>query len=360
MNKAILIFPAGMPRSLEFLDKCLGERRTVVGASSLAHDPVREKYPAWLTLPYVSDINFDNALGQAVQDLDIESIFTPNPVVWDYLSRSLERIAPNVHLVNASPGHAELAPFRGAQAFARTILESPLPLVDEHLARSDLTPLQLASLFRHVEAIPGMCDHEKLRALYEIFRSCPTGDLVEIGSWWGKSAYALLRLSQCFGLGNVLCVDPWSDGHLVQSDQESLVDTASALFSAEEAFGVFQINLQPYSNGGLNYLRLPSTEGALIYRNTTEITTPAFGSTRYCGQIAILHIDGNHNFDNVNADVAAWAGHVAPGGWIVIDDYRWPYGDGPQRVGDRFLIDQERRISNAFVMGGALFIQLLA
>ena len=45
------------------------------------------------------------------------------------------------------------------------------------------------------------------------------------------------------------------------------------------------------------------------------------------------------------------------GGWIVIDDYTWPFGDGPRRVGDEFLAANRDRISAAFVMGGALFIR---
>ena len=69
MNRAVLIFPAGMPRALEFLGKCQREQRQVIGASSLAFDPSRPQYPAWLTLPYINHDEFDEALAQAVRDL---------------------------------------------------------------------------------------------------------------------------------------------------------------------------------------------------------------------------------------------------------------------------------------------------
>ena len=357
MNKAVLIFPAGMPRALEFLGKCQREQRQVIGASSLAFDPSRPQYPAWLTLPYINHDEFDEALAQAVRDLKVGDIYTPHPVVWEYLNRVLDRIAPGVSLLNPSPANAELEGYRVARARAGALLGNPLPLAVARKPRPDLTELAVSSLYRHVEVMPGMCDHDKMRALYEVARHCPAGDLVEIGTWWGKSAFIFLRLAQCFGIGSLLCVDPWSDTHLIQNDKNSLVDVASAQFSADEAFGVFQINLLPYSRGDLNYLRMPSIEGASCYRAQRDVQTPAFGATSYTGRIALLHVDGNHSYESVNADIAAWSDLVIDGGWIVIDDYTWPFGDGPKRVGDEFLSTNRDRISAAFVMGGALFIR---
>ena len=357
-NKAALIFPAGMPRALEFLGKCLREQRKVIGASSLAYDPSRPQYPAWLTLPYINQDEFGAALGQAIRDFDVGGIYSSHPVVWDYLSRTLEHIAPGVSLLNASPANTELEGYRAAQTRARGLLNTPLPLAVELPAKAGMTELEAAAFCFHAEAIPGMCDHEKLRALYEIARYCPAGDVVEIGSWWGKSAFIFLRLAQCFGIGKLLCVDPWSDADLVQGDKNGLVDTASAQFSAEEALSVFQINLLPYSRSDMNYLRMPSTEGARHYRAQPEVQTPAFGKTSYAGRIALLHVDGNHSYENAQADVAAWGDLVMPGGWLVMDDYTWPFGDGPRRVGDEFLAANQEKISAAFVMGGALFMRL--
>lgn len=357
-DKAILIFPAGMPRALEFLASCQKEQRKVIGASSLAFDPSRPLYPAWVTLPYVNQDTFGAELAKAICDLDVGSIYSSNPVVWDYLNRTLAHIAPAVSLLNGSPAKAELEGYRAANLRASTLLRTPLPLAIDQVGNVDMTELEVAAFYRHAENIPGMCDHEKLRALYEVARYCPTGDVVEIGSWWGKSAFIFLRLSQCFGIGKLLCVDPWSDTHLVQGDKNGLVDIASAQFSAEEALNVFQINLQPYSRGDANYLRLPSVDGATYYRTHSEVHSPAFGTTRYAGRIALLHVDGNHSYENAKADVAAWSDLVMPGGWVVIDDYTWPFGDGPKRVGNEYLADNQSRISTAFVMGGALFIRL--
>lgn len=363
MTKPILIFPAGMPRAIDFLGKCQRDGQPVVGASSLAYDPAQVRYPAWLTLPYVTEGRFDAELASAVIALDIGGIYTPNPVVWTYLSIALQRIAPDIPLVNPSPASAELEGFRAAHALARELQGMPLLLAAVPSVKGimpNLTALQLTALYRHSEAIPGMCDHEKLHALYEVARHCPQGDVVEIGSWWGKSAFVLLYLAQRFGIGHLLCVDPWSDAHLVQNDSDGLVDTASAQFSAEEAFGVFQANMLPYSAGDINYLRLPSADGAASYAAARTVESPAFGTTAYTGHIALLHIDGNHSYQSVKADVLDWTSMVMPGGWIILDDYIWPFGEGPKQAGNEFLGEHAARIACAFVMGGALFIQLAA
>lgn len=357
MENVILIFPAGMPRAIDFLEKCLREKRIVIGASSLAHDPSRQHYPAWLHLPYVIHESFDAALTLAIRENNIKSIYSPNPVVWDHLSRNLDRIAPGVCLINSSPANTELEGFRSAQLRARELLAKSLPLASANKMKPNLTELAVTSMLTHSELIPGMCDHEKVRALYEVARNCLAGDVVEIGSWWGKSAFVLLQLAQNFEIGKVLCVDPWSDEHLVQNDASELVNSVSAQVSADEAFNVFLVNLLPYSAGGMNYLRMPSTNAVVQYQAQREIKSFAFGSTTYCGQIALLHIDGNHSYDNAKADIDAWSGLVKDGGWIVIDDYSWPFGDGPRKAADQFIHENQAFISTSFFMGGAMFIQ---
>ena len=345
-----------MPRALEYLDRALREGRDVIGASSLAHDPSRDRYPAWLSLPYITAPEFNDALSRAIVDFNICGIYTPNPVVWAYLNQRLKELAPGISLLNESPIDTELSSYRKAQQFAQSVIEQSTLLASAWKPRPAMSLIEIASLFRHAELIPGMCDHDKLRALHEISRRSPTGDIVEIGSWWGKSAFILARLACCYEIGKVLCVDPWSNEHLIQNDEKGLVDSIPV--SAEEALTVFQINLLPYANGRLNYLRMPSTDASRYYRNHPVVQTAAFGETTYFGHIAILHIDGNHSYANAHADVTSWSNLVIPGGWMIVDDYIWPYGDGPQRVGDEFLVDNHDRIDVAFVTGSALFIQL--
>lgn len=357
-DKPVLIFPGGMPRSLEYLQHCLQNGTPVIGASSLDYDVSREQYPAWLHLPYITQPEFDESLRQAILKHGISGVYSPNAVVWGYLSRKLDEIAPGTILVNSSPVSTELSGYHAALSWAHAQLAHPLPLASSLQPQPALSEIELASLFRHAAQIPGMCDHEKFCALYEIARRAPSGDVVEIGSWWGKSAFILAGLSKCYNIGNLLCVDPWSNEHLVQHDDLGLVDSELIHIDADEALAVFEMNLIPYSNNRINYLRLPSIDGAKHYRTHRTTTTPRFGTTTYCGDIAILHIDGNHNEKSAKADMEAWAGMVTEGGWIIMDDYVWPYGDGPQKAGNEFLNAFSSKICSSFVMGSALFIQL--
>ena len=356
--KPILIFPGGMPHSLEYLRKCLSEGQTVIGASSINYDISRVNYPSWFYLPFITQPEFNDALRQAIQKFNIGGIYSPNPVVWDYLKRELDEISKNVELVNGPPIQEELSGYRIALMRAHTLLRKPLQLASGLAMKTSLPEIELAAIFRHSDVIPGQCDQEKICALCEVARFSAHGDIVEIGCLWGKSAFVLARLAQSYNIGNLLCIDPWSNEHLVQHDEKGLVDNVSAQIDAGEALLVFEMNLLPYSSNHINYLRMPSTDGAKYYLDHMSATTNSFGTTSYCGHIAILHIDGNHSYAAIKADIASWSGFVINGGWIIIDDYIWPYGDGPKRAADEFLYTNAIRIQVAFVMGGALFLQM--
>lgn len=354
----ILIFPAGMARSIAYLAACKRRGQATVGASSLAHDLARESFDEWAYLPYISASDFDAHLLTVITKHGITQIFTPNNVVWGVLNKRLPVIAPQVSLVNATPAGEELSSYRFSRATAPALRATSEAIELGATTKPALSSLAFAALFHHAQTIPGMCDNQKFAALCQIARHCPQGDVVEIGSWWGKSAFILSQLASHFAIGNLLCVDPWSDAHLVQGDD--IVDATSATVSADEAFAVFLTNLIAYNHGHINYLRAPSVDAAVQYVPNLRVQTQAFGSTQYQGKIAILHIDANHAYDAVNADTRAWAKFVIPGGWIIFDDYKWPYGDGPQRVADAFCVENVVRIEMAFFMGGTMFVRLKA
>lgn len=354
----VLIFPGGMPRALDYLRRCRREGVAVIGASSLAYDIASEQYPSWLRLPYIHEAGFNAALRQAIRDYGIGGIYTPNPVIWNHLQGVLGNLAPDVTLVNESPVEELMAGYRATRIDSREMLAHPLALAVSRTPQPAIAEIAVAALLRHAETVPGMCSHEKTRALHDVARHTVAGDIVEIGSWWGKSACILAGLARLYGIGRLLCVDPWSNAHLVQHDEHGLVDKGSALMDAEEALTVFEMNLLPFGANLVNYLRMPSIDGAKHYRDQHSVTSAAFGTTSYEGRIAILHIDGNHAYAAVKADIAAWTAFVADRGWIILDDYTWPFGDGPHRAGDEFLAEYRGRIECAFVMGGALFLRL--
>ena len=210
-----------------------------------------------------------------------------------------------------------------------------------------LTALERAGLVRLVDAIPGACGEATMIAAMEAMRHAPRGDVVEIGAGWGRSAMLLLWLARRYQVGPLLCVDPWLNDTLVKGAPR-----------ADEALAIFEINLAPFADGGLNYLRARSADAARAYGEALTVTTEAFGTTVYQGQIAFLHIDGAHAEGEVARDCELWSPHVAPGGWIHFDDYDRAFGDGPRRVADAFVARESRRIAAQFQAGPGLFVQL--
>jgi hypothetical protein len=219
-----------------------------------------------------------------------------------------------------------------------------------------LMPEAAAAFLRQARSVPGMCDDTKLWALAAVARHAPRGDVVEIGSWWGKSAVALAWLAARHGIGPLLCVDPWAPDKARQ--QRDDLDTVTAAADHEEAALLFRVSLLSLGLPGANYLRMPSVDGAARYRSDPVIRSEAFGTTRFSGGIALLHIDGNHQYEQVSADLAAWLPMLRDKGWVVLDDYLWPFGDGPRRVGDALLEERAEDVLCAFTAGSALFVRL--
>ena len=354
MGEAVLVFPAGMPEGLAFRDRAKARGLRVVGASSVDHDPAESAYEAWEHLPYVNDPCFDEALATVMRRHGVSAVHAPHHIVWKHLSERLGQIAPGASLTTGQiPQDNE----RAYRALRDRISAARPPCFWPALpGKLRLTPLQQAGLLRMVDAIPGMCGEEKMVAVMEALRHTPTGDVVEIGSWWGRSAALFVWLARHYGVGKLLCVDPWRDDALVQG--EPMVDAASAGLDAQEALRIFEINLAPLAQDALNYLRGSSREAATRYGPGMTVTTEAFGETTYAGRIALLHIDGNHAEPEVAADCALWTPHVVPGGWIIFDDYEWAFGDGVRRVADAFVEANAERIAARFEAGSALFLQL--
>jgi len=109
------------------------------------------------------------------------------------------------------------------QARAKRVLENPLQITSNSSTTKAPSLIDLSAIYRIVDTVPGMCDHDKMDALCAVLRCAPTGDIVEIGSWWGKSAVLLHMLSRQHKIGALLCVDPWQDEHLLQVES-NLVD----------------------------------------------------------------------------------------------------------------------------------------
>lgn len=354
MGEAVLVFPGGMPEGLAFRDRARAAGLTVIGASSLDRDPASGSYELWEKLPYVSDPGFDGAFADLMKKHGVSTVHAPHFIIWKHLTERLNDIAPGARLTGGQTPMEVEAQYKAL--IERTAHTKPPAFWPALPAKPELSNLEKTGLVRLIDTIPGMCGEEKMHAVMEMMRYAPSGDIVEIGSWCGRSASLFTWLSRRYGVGPLLSVDPWVSEALGQGDD--LLDRASADLDVEAALRMYEINLAPLADGRVNYIRARSEIAAARYGPGLSVITEAFGTVVYSGQIAVLHVDGNHALDQVRRDCDLWAPHVMPCGWIIFDDYEWAFGDGPKRVADAFIEREAERIACSFTAGAAMFVQL--
>jgi hypothetical protein len=235
------------------------------------------------------------------------------------------------------------------QASSRVVIAEGIPC-------PTLSPLKAAALKIRAELIPGWCSEEKIDVFLDVFRYVPKGDIIEIGVWCGKSASVLAGLGRIYGTGPLLCVDPWTAAAAIQ--ENATINPAMAEFNYDDIHDLFCMALSAVEGGGgVNYLRASSNDAAKLYTSGLTVSTEMFGRTTYSGSVALLHVDGNHDLDQVTRDLALWTPHIAPGGWLVVDDYTHAFGDGPRHAADNYVNRHANHITSAFVAGTALFVQ---
>lgn len=351
----ILVFPSALGAAVTFAAEARQWGRPTVGASSLDLDPNAACFDAWERLPFIGEAGFLDALEALVQRHGVTTLFTPHAPTFHLLEQTLPDRLPGLKLWGSGPFERQMDRVRAALADGEAAVaaasewgEAPCPMPAS----------VLGGLLSTAETIHGECAREKMLAICGVLPGAPKGDVVEIGSLFGKSSYVLNRVAAWCGIGATLCVDPWDLGLSVQTDAPTHIQQASGGWDWEVVYQGFLVAMAGCATRPFNYLRLTSAEAAALYVREREVRSAEFGAMQTTGSIAVLHLDGNHDEAAVAQDFALWGPHVLPGGWVIFDDYHWPHGDGPRRVADRALADYGARARRHFVAGGAMFIQL--
>lgn len=348
MPHRILVFPAGLPEVASFAVAARAAGSALVGASSLADDPARGGFEAWATLPYIHDGGFAEALGAAIASHRIGAVFSSHAAVRHRLSVLLPEVAPGVSLLDppARPRRAD-PPSAWYRGLATALGAAAPDLIGE---------AELAAVMERALAMRGESAVGKLAAMLALGPLLPPGDVVEIGALAGRSAFVLGWLARRHGVGPVLVLDPWSQTEAVQHDAPAMLQDATRSLDFGDFLAEFLENLVPCFHGTLNYRRARADAVRPDFGAGFSVGPTEFGTTRYGGGLSLLHVDGNHDFAAVSRDLADWVPLVRPGGWVVVDDYVWSFGDGPRRAGDALLA--RGGIGCAFLCDGALFLRM--
>jgi len=359
----ILIFPLDIDEADTFIRVARALGLATVGASSAMTSPGDRMVDAFIRLPFITDPAFDQAFQDALAQHAVTTVHAPHQGVWRYLDTLLKTQPERFRftLCRPDPFSATQQRYAPHEAWARSMSSgSPLAgLTAPEAGRPPLSAARYAALHRQFLGIPGDSDVGKLHALCDIVRVLPPGDLLEVGCLYGRSAFALGYLASRYRLGSVICVDPWNTAELTDQGADAAVinaELANPDIDSETIFRVFLGAVAALENVG--YIRKTSEKAigdyaAAIRRG--ELHSPELGSVPIGGRLSLLHIDANHRYDHVRRDVELWSPYLAAGGWLLLDDYVWAFGDGPRRLGDELL--GSPLYDSAFVSGDTLFLR---
>ncbi len=353
----ILVFPSCLEAAVRFAADARRWRQRVVGASSLEVDPYASHYDVWKRLPFIGNAHFFEALAALVQRENIDTIFTPHAPCFNLLEAQLPTKLPHVAIWGEGPYRTHVKQMEDVISQARRDLEE---IAGFGISTAQLPVEFVAGVLQQMDRLYGQCSRQKALAVCAVMPSAVKGDVVEIGALFGKSTYLFNRLASYCSVGGMLAIDPWNLEDSIQHDSPPNIQDAPTKWNWEIVNRGFLVNMLGCACPPFNYMKATSAHAYARYSAHSEVTSSEFGATIFKGSIAVLHIDGNHDEAAVAEDFCLWSKHLAPGAWIVFDDYNWQHGDGPRKVADRVIVDYGARAGRHFVAGGALFLQINA
>ncbi|RLP54501.1 MAG: class I SAM-dependent methyltransferase [Ketobacter sp.] len=365
----LLVFPLDIDRAREMITFAGSLGAEVIGASSIMKTVEARQYSvtSFHYLPFVTESAFEAAFQALLETERITHVYTPHGVIWSHLMRCRQQQPEfyQFHLCQPSPYEEDWLRLLPSQAWADQVMADnfveALHCPGKVERREPLRWGQLVSLHQQFTHIPGQSDDRKLAALTHIARLLPLGNLVEVGSFQGRSAFAIGWLAKHYSVGNLVCVDPWDNSKVKdQGEQAQIVNqellSGRDILDLEQVFYSFIGAVSLLDNVG--YIRETSEVAVGVYKNAVSqgfLPSNELNALPLTDQISMLHIDGNHRYDFVRQDIELWLPLVMNGGWVLLDDYVWAFGDGPRRAGDELLATGNFDV--AFTASDTLFLR---
>jgi hypothetical protein len=159
-------------------------------------------------------------------------------------------------------------------------------------------PVGFDEVWAAVAEVDGWMTEGQGRALFEAARACPpTGRIVEIGSFRGRSTI-VLALAAAPGV-EVIAIDPHAGNDRGPQELEGYVSEAA------DDHARFEANLGAAGvRDRVTHLRM--------------LSDAAHGELD--GSIDVLYVDGAHRFGPARNDLRGWGGRVADGGTMLVHD----------------------------------------
>lgn len=353
-DSVTLVFPALGNVAEDYLATSIRRSEKFVCAASVRSAGFPEEYGQLHWLPSINEADFEQRFLDLVREHGVTLAFCPVSTVYAYVEKLIARENLSIRLIGKSPVQQQIDQHRSLVARAKRLEPFVRSCAD---GAASIELLELASLLRQSSLIYGESNEDKLAATMGVFANAPKGDVVEIGSLMGRSASILIYLAWRYELGSILTVDPWSALECVQHDSPQSLQVVTDSWDYEVLREGFFVNTLPMRTRDHAHLRMPAESAFTTYSEGKQITSMFGNSVNYSQSIAVIHIDGNHDYQAVKKDCELWLTKLAPDSWLILDDYIWAHGDGPYRVGNSLLEKLTKQIDCSFVAGKALFVR---
>jgi len=357
MKIKLLVFPIDMSECEDYIRICNSLGISVYGASSEIFINNNLNLDGFVELPYVTMNDFNSSFTSAMNNYNFTHVYTPHQAVWWHLKNIKETLNLNFFLCGIDPFSAISKIYSSHDIWSKKLFEQKnlINLPIDSKFKPFLEQSSYSILHKIFVNTPGQTDEEKLATLCEIYRILPKGDILEIGSLYGRSAFALGFLADKHNIGNLICIDPWYNFE-GQGESAEMLNSNQKIIDFDKVFEIFLSTVSLLNNVG--YIRKASQDAISYYSAAVlkgELDSNELGKIKLANRISLLHIDGNHKYEHVKKDVEIWLKYLVPGGWLLLDDYLWAFGDGPKRLGDELLLSNE--FDNSFVASDTLFLR---
>ncbi len=157
-----------------------------------------------------------------------------------------------------------------------------------------------------IEGIKGFLDKEEGERLYDIaLKASLMGPCLEVGSYCGKSAVYLG--TACRENSGVL----FSIDHHRGSEEQ------------QPGEGYFDPELYDYKAGRIDtsWMFMQTLSKAELEDTVIPVISKSEVAARFWATpLSLVFIDGGHSFETASTDYNSWAGHIMPGGYLLIHD----------------------------------------
>lgn len=166
--------------------------------------------------------------------------------------------------------------------------------------------MRIKEIVQNIAQVEGWLSNEGVDNLYRHAIKAPSSNIVEIGSWKGRSTACLAYAIQDLNEGCVYAVDTWKGS----AEHQMMLQG----YSEDQLYNEFidnmtKLNLLQY----IKPIKMESVAASFHWPKSLEI--------------GLLYIDASHDYWSVKQDFDHWSPFVASGGYIILDDV--PSWEGP-------------------------------